>query len=168
MKEQFLKTMFVCGIGLTFMLSCSRRITPSATSYYTYQTECVGSELDGSQTLKAYGLGNTRGDATEQAKKNAIRDVLFKGNFTGSRECQYRPLLMEVNAAEKYATYFNVFFRDRGAYTQYVSLRDERFVERINRAPVTGNRDQDMYSAVVRVQREELRQLLIRDGILNQ
>ena len=44
---------------------------------YNYETECLGVELDGSQTLRAWGSGRNRSDAVEQAKKNGIRDVMF-------------------------------------------------------------------------------------------
>ena len=57
---------------------------------YTYETECMGIEMDGSQTLKAWGYGKNRIDAVEQAKKNAVRDVLFKGIRNGKTECNIR------------------------------------------------------------------------------
>jgi len=134
----------------------------------------VNVELDGSQTLKAYGMGRNWIDAATQARKNALRDVIFKGISSGSRECQAKPILLEVNAEEKYRSYFNDFFLDRGPvrnvghYTQFVSLRDERFVQRITRRPGSQNADQDVYSVIVRVYREQLRQQLINDGILRQ
>jgi hypothetical protein len=131
-------------------------------------------ERDGSQTLKAYGMGRNRIDAATQARKNALHDVIFKGISSGSRECEARPLLLEVNAEEKYRSYFNTFFTDRGPfydwgnYSRFVSLRDERFIQRITRSASTRNADQDVYSVIVRVMREELRQQLITDGILKQ
>mgnify|MGYP007016946918 CR=1 FL=1 len=33
-----------------------------------------------------------------------------KGVVAGSRECSVRPLITEVNAQERYASYFNDFF----------------------------------------------------------
>jgi hypothetical protein len=164
MKKHLFTVFLICSIAILILSSC--KISPSSTSYFTYQTECVNVELDGSQTLKAYGMGGNKIDAMEQAYKNAVRDVIFKGISSGSAECQARPLLLEVNAAQKYETYFNVFFRDRGAYARYVSFRDERLVQQINRRPITQNADQDIYSVVVRVLREDLKQQLIKDGIL--
>ena len=38
---------------------------------YTYDTECIGVEGDGSQTVKGWGSGRNREDAVEQAKKMA-------------------------------------------------------------------------------------------------
>ena len=172
MRKNLLNILIAGCIAISLISSC--RINPSSTSYYTYQTECVNVELDGSQTLKAYGMGGNRNDAVEQAYKNAVRDVIFKGISSGSRECQSRPLMLEVNAEEKYRTYFNTFFADRSRfgntvnYSRFVSLQDERLIQHINRRPVTQNVDQDVYSAVVRVQREALRQQLIKDGIIKQ
>ena len=165
MKQQLL-VVIITG-SLLFLLSACKTNNTSY-SYYSYQTQCLGVELDGSQTLKVWGNGTNRRDAVEQAKKNAIRDVLFKGNFIGNRECQTRPLMLEVNAQEKYERYFNVFFRDGGDFTRFVSLKDERLVERIVRSSDTRNRDQSSYTVVVRVLRDELREQLIRDGILRQ
>ena len=95
-------------------------------SYHSFESECLGVELDGSETLRAWGRGKNRTDAIEQAKKNAVRDVLFKGVVAGSRECSVRPLITEVNAQERYASYFNDFFRDGGEYLKYVSMEDKK------------------------------------------
>jgi hypothetical protein len=72
---------------------------------YSKETECLGVEMDGSQTVKAWGFGNGKKDAVEQAKKTAVRDVLFKGIRSGKDECNQKPLINEVNAQEKYEDY---------------------------------------------------------------
>ena len=90
---------------------------------YGYKTECLGVELDGSQTVKAWGNGRNRLDAVEQAKKNALRDVLFFGLLEGKQECQQKPLIFEVNAQDKYEDYFNKFFADGGEYKNFISLK---------------------------------------------
>ena len=103
----------------------------SVSSYHSFESECLGVELDGSETLRAWGRGKNRTDAIEQAKKNAVRDVLFKGVVAGSRECSVRPLITEVNAQERYASYFNDFFRDGGEYLKYVSIRKQILTRRL-------------------------------------
>lgn len=105
---------------LLILAGCSSK--KSVSSYHSFESECLGVELDGSETLRAWGRGKNRTDAIEQAKKNAVRDVLFKGVVAGSRECSVRPLVTEVNAQERYASYFNDFFRDGGEYLKYVSM----------------------------------------------
>ena len=88
----------------------------------------MGIEHDGSQTLKAWGNGRNRLDAVEQAKKNAVRDVIFKGITEGNKECNIKPIIFEVNAEEKYENYFNSFFADGGAFKNFVSLKTKKYL----------------------------------------
>jgi len=125
----------------------------------------MGVEGDGSQTLKAWGNGRNRADAVEQAKKNAIRDVIFNGVAEGKQECQLKPLVFEVNAQEKYEDYFNKFFADGGEFLNYISLRDERIGEKISRDRAKA-RESVSNGLVVRVLRPELKAKLIADGII--
>lgn len=131
-------------------------------AFYSFETECLGTELDGSQTVRAWGAGSNKADAVEQAKKNAVRDVLFKGVTAGSAGCSSRPLILEVNAQEKYEFYFNKFFADGGEYEKYATSEDENKTSRIK----AKNSTQTNYGVVVRVKRAELRQRLIDDNII--
>lgn len=132
---------------------------------YNYKTECLGVEQDGSQTLKAWGNGRNRADAVAQAKKNAVLDVIFNGITEGKSQCQVKPLLFEVNAQEKYEDYFNRFFADGGEYKNFISLRDERIFDKINRDRKKA-RESVTNGLIVRVLRPELKEKLIADGIL--
>lgn len=132
---------------------------------YSYKTECMGVELDGSQTLKAWGNGRNRSDAVDQAKKNALRDVLFNGITEGKNECNMKPLIFEVNAQEKYEDYFNKFFADGGEFKNFISLRDERIFDKISRDKKKA-RQSVTHGLIVRVLRTELKEKLITDGIL--
>lgn len=132
---------------------------------YGYKSECLGVEMDGSQTLKAWGNGRNRSDAVEQAKKNAVRDVIFNGISEGKKECNVKPLVFEVNAQEKYEDYFNAFFADGGAFKDFISLRDERILDKWSRDK-KGARESVTHGLVVRVLRNELKQKLIADGII--
>lgn len=105
MKYLFYTWKLGCLLLLVFAGCSSKK---SVSSYHSFESECLAVELDGSETLRAWGRGKNRTDAIEQAKKNAVRDVLFKGVAAGSRECSVRPLVTEVNAQERYAYYFRV------------------------------------------------------------
>ncbi|MBL0047198.1 MAG: hypothetical protein IPP32_03775 [Bacteroidetes bacterium] len=132
---------------------------------YTYETECMGTEMDGSQTLKAWGYGKNRVDAVEQAKKNAVRDVLFKGIRNGKTECNVKPVVFDVNAQEKYEDFFNKFFADGGDFTQYVNQKDEPLIPKVlkdRKAADTGVE----YGVIVRVLRAELKKRMIAENIV--
>jgi len=134
--------------------------------YYTYETECLGVELDGSQTLKVWGSGRNRADAIEQAKKNAVRDVLFNGIKKGKSECNVKPVIFEVNAQEKHEDYFNKFFADGGDFQKFVSPKDgsKYHVEVIKDRKKAGS--QENYAVTVRILRAELKTKMTEDNIL--
>jgi hypothetical protein len=131
---------------------------------YTHEIECLGSELDGSVTLKSWGKGKNRNDALEQAKKEAINVVLFTGIRNGKQECESRPLLNAPNIRENKADYFNNFFKEEGDYKKFASDKDESFGKKEKE---TGRDGDVMYGYVIRVMRSDLKKQMITDGILN-
>lgn len=128
----------------------------------TFEIQCMGTDLDGSQTLRSWGTGKDKSQAMETAKKNAVRAVIFKGIQSGSDGCNTKPLIFEVNAEEKYESYFNRFFADGGAYKSFTSMTDEKSTSRIK----SSNNAIETWGIVVRVDRAGLRQRLIADGII--
>lgn len=151
----------------SLMQSCSNPQRKIAGNY-SYESECLGVELDGSQTLAVWGSGRNRADAIEQAKKNGVRDVLFKGIRNGKSECNIKPVLSEVNVQEKNEDYFNKFFADGGAYTQFISNKDgsDLHIEVIKTRKKAGS--QETYRVIIRVLRAELKAKMIEDKILPQ
>lgn len=146
---------------IAFVLSLnSCKTQKNISGYYSFETECLGVELDGSQTLRSWGKGKNERDAFVQAQKNAVRDVLFKGISKGSNECSQYPVLIEVNAQEKHQDYFFTFFKDGGKYTKYSSNTDGR----INDKFMANN--EFVVEITVRVLRNKLKKQLIKDNII--
>ncbi len=160
-KSLFILTGVLSLILLTSSCDPQRKIA----AYNTYPTECIGIEMDGSQTVKAWGTGRNRGDAVEQAKKTAVRDVLFNGIRAGKAECQTKPVLPEVNVREKNEAYFNKFFADGGDFRKFISLRDERIGRRFLRERMKA-KDRTTRSVIARVDRQGLIDHMKKDGIL--
>lgn len=131
--------------------------------YARSSVKCMGVELDGSQTLRVQGYGRNRADAKEQAMKNAVWTVIFKGVREGAQGCNTRPLVTEVNAQERYEDYFNIFFADDGEYKKYVSLKDTK--------KRSGGRSKDKlgyaYDLTIRVLRPQLKARLIEDNVID-
>jgi hypothetical protein len=150
------------GLVLGLLASYSCKPTTTIAAHYSYETECLGVEGDGSQTLKAWGKGIDKTIASAQAKKKALKDVLFKGISKGNSDCNVRPLIVEVNAEEKHEDYFLAFFGTDGAYKKFVSnvagTKDTKFV----------NDSETVCGLTVRVSRSELRKQLVKDKILTQ
>ena len=152
----------ILSISLFALLMLSGCKSTTVGSFHSYEPECLGSELDGSETLYVWGTGRNKTDAIEQAKKNAVQVVLFKGITKGASGCSIKPIILEVNAEQKYSYYFNTFFKDGGEYKNYISMEDSK------RGSVQSqhNKQQDKYGVVVRVLRSELKNRLISDNIL--
>lgn len=153
----------VISAAILTMTSCkSPQVIDSTYAGAGFKVECMGTDLDGSQTLRSWGTGKNKGQAMETAKKNAVRAVIFSGITDGVAGCNVKPLLFEVNAEEKHEAYFNRFFADGGAYKGYVSMKDEKRTSRIK----SSNNAIENWGIVVRVDRAALRQRLMEDGIL--
>ena len=130
---------------------------------YAQQTECIGKEMDGSLTLRVWGTGRNKTDALEQAKKQAVYDVLFNGVTKGNTDYNMRPVMTEVNARQRYQDYFDIFFMDRGEYHKYISMEDKR----AGSTRVTKRDYRDVTVGVtVRVLVPQLRARLKADGLL--
>ena len=118
--------------------------------------------MDGSLTVRAWGDGNSKKDAIEQAAKQAVYDVLFKNNITGTTGTLAKPVVVEANAREKYENYFNTFFKDGGEYRRYITLQDEKE----NSKQKMENRYVYRYCVTLRVLRSDLKARLQKDGII--
>lgn len=127
-----------------------------------FRVVCLNSDLDGTYTVRAWGKGKNKKEAIEQARKNAAREIIFKGITNGNPELQKRPIVTEVNAEEKYENYFNRFFADNGEYKQYTSLCDEKQFSRRKSA----NSTIENWGIVVRVNYDGLREQFKQDNIL--
>lgn len=150
---------FATLLALTTLCGCK---STSPVAYHAQKIECLGVELDGSETLRSWGSGRNKQDAIEQAWKNAVNAVLFKGILDGAQGCDVRPLINEPNAREKYEEYFNLFLSDGGDYMEYCSTIDEKFLSKQNYR----NQVQSTYAVTVRVLRSELKQRLRDDNVL--
>ena len=159
--KNFLKSA-LCLLALALMLGGCRSVTEASSdaAYANFKPQCLGVAMDGTQNLRVFGKGKGKAQAIEQAKKNAVSEVIFNG-IQGSGDCNKRPLVNEVNARERYEDYFNAFFATGGAYTKYVRL-DENRTSRIK----AQTDDLVQYGVTVRIDRAALRARLQDDGIL--
>jgi hypothetical protein len=153
----------LCYLCLFPLLSCNAQKNNRGADY-TYEVSCLGSEMDGSVTVESYGMGRNYADASEQAKKNAVSAVLFKGIKIGVGDCNKSPLLLAFDSESKYEDYFADFFKDSGPYMQFVSLKDERIGNKIKRN-VKKTEEMQQRKVVVRVDRLGLKKKLQKDNI---
>lgn len=91
------------------------------TKEWKYEISCVDVAKEGGYLIRVFTYANSRKLAIEQAKKNAVHGVLFKG-FIGSDKCASQKALFRSPTAEiENKDFFNVFF-DNNKYQKYVTL----------------------------------------------
>lgn len=129
--------------------------------YYSYQTECLGSDMSGSQVVKTWGTGRDKKEAKADAFRKAMQDILFDGIRNGNQECDMRPVISEANAREKYESYFNEFFSDKGMYSSFISEKHRPILERNRRS-----NSKVAYGYVIEIHVSELKERLRYDNIL--
>ena len=147
---------------LTFFISSfsygqiNRKLKKSG-SHYQNETTCVQDKMDGTFVLKTWGKGKDKAEAIDQAIKNALNDVIFNG-IRGGEFCNFNPLVIEVQAKEKYSTYFNTFFQND--YKDYVMIEDSP-KKRLKSKTATN------YGFNIVLNREKLKSRLKSDNIIN-
>ena len=73
MKHLFYTWKLGCLL-LLILAGCSSK--KSVSSYHSFESECLGVELDGSETLRAWGRGKNRTDAIEQSCSKVLLPVV--------------------------------------------------------------------------------------------
>jgi hypothetical protein len=99
-------------------IACSPKLQ---TQYNNQKTVCIGATEDNKQYVKGWGIGDSYETSLKNAKKNALSDVIFSGLTDGSKSCETKPLVSEVNARERYRSFFDAFFQDNGDYKNFIS-----------------------------------------------
>lgn len=111
---------------LVLLSSCSSKKVMQTAAFHSYETECLGKDMDGMQTLRVYGTGLNDSEAMENAIKRAVYEITFTGISAGQGECNSYPVVDEANARQKYEKYFNDFFAKGGKFKKFVKVRSQQ------------------------------------------
>lgn len=93
------------------------------TKEWRYEIECVGIGTQGSYLVKVWSYSKKSNVAIEQAKKNAVHAIVFKGFAGTGQVCpSQKALAPEANVEDQFKSFFDSFFADGGDYMKYVSI----------------------------------------------
>lgn len=158
------QTIICLSLSLLLFVGCGSKKEVTTAAFHSYDTECLGKSMDGTQTLKVWASGTDKSDAIEEAKKKAVYEVTFNGITAGTGDCSAYPVIDEPNARTKHQAYFDKFFSDGSKYKKYVTLhgqpKDSK--EEFQGAGST------MYGITVVVNRSELRKRFVKDKIIKE
>lgn len=132
---------------------------------WRYEIECVGTGIEGTAQIKVWSYSKKPELAAEQAKKNAIHGIIFKGFSGGAQGCtSQKPLARDPNIEQTHEKYFKAFFSASGSYMKYVTLTNDGNVPAGNRLKVS----KKLYKVgvIVSVRRDELRKSLENAGVI--
>jgi hypothetical protein len=95
------------------------------TEAWRYEIEVVQTGIQGTYLIKVWSYSKKPDVAIEQAKKNAVHGIIFKG-FTGTSSVPgQKALTSNVNLEEEKADFFKPFFADGGKYMKFVSTSND-------------------------------------------
>lgn len=135
------------------------------TMEWRYEMECEGTGTEGTYLLKVWSFSKKPHVAAEQAKKNALHGVIFKGVPAGDRGCVAQPpLARNANLGQEKAGYFEEFFQDGGKYQKFVNLTTNGAVAAGDRLKI-GRREYKV-GIIVSVNKALLRKELEEAGIV--
>lgn len=134
------------GIFLTVILlitgliainnNCQAQRKKNTAAFYDYEIECMGTGSDGSQLLKVWGYGKKVDKAIDQAKKNAVHAVIFRGITAGKPGCMQRPLATKPGTEQQHRQYFDAFFAEGGKFLNYVAITSDGSIDPKDRLKV--------------------------------
>jgi hypothetical protein len=126
MKSIFNKTsLLVLAIGIYFNVNAQQRKADKQTEQWRYEIEAVGTGVQGTYLIKVWSYSKKPEVAIEQAKKNAVHGIIFRG-FSGIQGVPgQKALSSNPNLVEEKADYFKPFFDNGGKYMKFVSLTND-------------------------------------------
>jgi hypothetical protein len=95
------------------------------TREWRYEIEAVRTGVTGTYLIKVWSYSKSPDVAIEQAKKNAIHGIIFRG-FAGKAGVEGKPPLVSSPDLEiEKADFFDPFFDDGGKFMKFVSLTND-------------------------------------------
>lgn len=118
--------MFLVIIGFTLTVNGqSKKKADKATEDWRYEIDAVQTGTQGTYLVKVWSYSKKPEVAIDQAKKNAVHGIIFKG-FTGTQSVPgQKPLTNNVNLEVEKEDFFRPFFADGGKYMKFVSLSND-------------------------------------------
>jgi hypothetical protein len=114
----------------------SQRKADNDTRDWRYEIEAIGVGTQGTYLIRVWSYSKKPAVAIEQAKKNAVHGVIFKG-FSGTQGVPgQKALTNNANLVEEKAEFFTPFFADGGKYMKFVGVTNDGAVDASNRLKV--------------------------------
>lgn len=145
--------------------SKAKKRANNETEQWRYEIECISTGIHGTYLIKVWSYSKNLDIAIEQAKKNAVHGVIFKG-FSGNKEgcTNQKPLSRNPNLEIEKKSFFKHFFEDGGKYLKFVNLSTDGAISAGDRIKIS--KKEYKIGVIVSVRKDELRKDLEYAGII--
>jgi hypothetical protein len=133
------------------------------TKDWRYEIEAVQTGVQGTYLIKVWSYSKKPDVAIEQAKKNAVHGIIFRGFAGVGRVSGQSALASNPNLEEEKADFFDAFFADGGKYLKFVSLTNDGAVAAEDRMKVG---KEYKVGVLISIRTAELRKDLENAGII--
>jgi hypothetical protein len=89
---------------------------------WRYEIEAVGAGVQGTYQIKVWSYSKKPETAIEQAKKNAVHGIIFRGFADRDRIKGQRPLAQSPSLEQEKEEFFKDFFQEGGKYQKFISV----------------------------------------------
>lgn len=112
----------IAALTVTVCFASSKTKANKDTKQWRYEIECAGTGTPGTYLVKVWSYSKKEATATNQAVKNAVHGVIFKG-VAGTTGCAtQRPMVKDPSVEYSKADFFDKFFADGGDFQKYGSV----------------------------------------------
>ena len=106
------------------------------TKVWRYEVEAVQQGTEGTYLVKVWSYSKKPSVAIEQAKKNAVHGIVFRGVAAMGRVTAQKPLTNNPNLEMEKQEFFDDFFADGGKYMKFVNVTGDGSVAAEDRMKV--------------------------------
>jgi hypothetical protein len=140
MKRYILIVALIIMAGLVSnAYSQGKKKADKDTEGWRYEIEAVKEGTMNSYLIKVWSYSNYPEVAIEQAKKNAVHGIIFRG-ISGAGGVQSKPpLTSDTNLEQEQAGFFDSFFSEGGKYMKFVNLTNDGSVAAGDRLKIDKN-----------------------------
>lgn len=115
MLVAFLTSPYIC-------MAQSKKKADKETAEWRYEIEAVGTGTQGTYQIKVWSYSKNPETAIEQAKKNAVHGIIFKGFPNKDRVPGQKALAQSPNLEQEKEDFFKDFFNTGKKYQKFVTL----------------------------------------------
>lgn len=168
----------VSGVFAQQKIKKAEKAADAETAQWHYELECAGEGKQGTYIVKVWSYSKRADVAIDQAKKNAVHGIVFKGYASMGQTCRGQKALASTPGIEdEHKEFFKKFFADGGDYMKYVQLSGEASKNTLGqqgdviklsgmKGYTDGTGAQYKVGVIVVVMKDELRKHLEQAGVI--